>query len=151
MMAAMSEQFRVEETGLTLYSSHSFLGASSDGKVFDNDSVGVLEIKCPFSVSGTNITKMEVDEIFSLNHRDFCLESTNNGMQLKRTHKYYAQVQGELAIMGLPWCDFVLWTAAPQNNIFIERVNFDVEFVSCMMPKLVEFYVKHVSPFFYEN
>ena len=60
--------------------------------------------------------------------------------------KYYAQVQGEMAVMCLPWCDFVNWTAAPQNNMFIDRVYFDTDFVNYMLPKLVEFYAKHVFP-----
>ena len=45
---------------------------------------------------------------------------------LEKTHKYYAQVQGEMAIKGLPWVDFVVWTAAASNIIFVERVFFDV-------------------------
>lgn len=51
--------------------------------------------------------------------------------------------------MGLPWCDFVVWTAAKSNNIFIERVMFDNEHVSFMMPKLVQFYMDHVYSKFY--
>ena len=43
---------------------------------------------------------------------------------LKKTHKYFAQVQGEMAIKGLPWVDFVVWTAAASNIIFVDRVFF---------------------------
>lgn len=41
---------RVEDTGLTLCSSHSFLGASSDGRIHYAGEEGVLEITCPFSL-----------------------------------------------------------------------------------------------------
>lgn len=139
----------VEETGLTLYASHSFLGASSDGRVREGDSMGIMEIKCPFSLDGTNITKMEVPDILALNSKSFCLIQNENGPALKRNHKYYVQVQGEMAIMGMPWCDFVLWTAAERNNIFIERIYFDAEFVTNMMPKLVAFYIEHIYPVYY--
>lgn len=78
----------------------------------------------------------------------FCLEITNEGPRLKRSHKYYAQIQGEMAIMGCSWGDFVVWTAASQSNCFVERINFDVEFCSAMLPKVVEFFVSHILPFY---
>ncbi|KAJ8301035.1 hypothetical protein KUTeg_022554 [Tegillarca granosa] len=51
------DEFRIEATGLKLCKTHSFIGASSDGKVTDGTDVGVLEIKCPFSVGGTKLIK----------------------------------------------------------------------------------------------
>ena len=73
------------------------------------------------------------------------------GPRLKRNHKYYAQIQGEMAMMGCPWGDFVVWTAAKESNCFIERIHFDSAFCTCMMPKLVEFFVHHILPFYSEN
>ena len=89
---------------------------------------------------------MEIDTILQLNDSSFCLRQTSDGPTLRTDHSYYAQCQGEMAIMGLPWCDFVLWTAAERNNIFIERVLFNCDFVKDMMPALVEFYVNKVLP-----
>ena len=64
--------------------------------------------------------------------------------RVKRNHNYYYQVQGELAIMGVPWCDFVVWTKA---GIFIERITLDNHLWSnIMLPKLTQFYVDHVVP-----
>lgn len=123
---------------------NSFLGASSDGRVFDGDSIGVLEIKCPYSIKGTQVTTMEVSEIVAMGCPNFCLEYSMEGPRLKKSHKFYAQVQGEMAIMRLPWCDFVVWTDAAQNNICIDRIYFDSEFVSSMMPRLIEFYMHHI-------
>lgn len=139
----------VAETGLTIYPSHPFLGASSDGKITDmsqpsENRTGVLEIKCPYSIKGRSICDMEVHDIVAMGLQEFCLEMTEQGTRLRRNHKYYAQVQGEMAIMGCSWCDFVVWTAAEENNCFVERILFDPEFVSMMLPKLVEFFVTHI-------
>ena len=130
-----------------MYPTHAFLGASSDGWILDHSlpetvRKGCLEIKCPYSIKGTVITEREVEEL--LEYKDFCLERTEQGPQLKRGHPYYAQVQGEMAIMEVSWCDFVVWTNASQGNCFIERIQFDASFVSEMMPRLVEFFVKHI-------
>lgn len=145
LKTALNSNFKVEDTGLTLCAQNSFLGASSDGRVFDGDSVGVLEIKCPYSIQGTQVTTMEVSEIVAMGYPSFCLEDSLEGPRLKKSHKFYAQVQGEMAIMQLPWCDFVVWTDAAQNNICIDRVYFDSDFVSAMMHKLTEFYKCHIT------
>lgn len=147
--AALCDNFSIESTGLTICSTHSFLGASGDGRVTDGTGTGVLEIKCPFSVGGTRVTHMQVLDIVNLGDKSFCLENSDGGPRLKRSHKYFAQVQGEMAMMGLPWCDFVVWTAAPCNNISIDRVNFDQDYVKEMLPKLVKFYMDHIFPCYY--
>ena len=51
-MKNLIESTTVTKTGLTLCSSHSFLGASSDGRVTDSTGEGILEIKCPYSLKG---------------------------------------------------------------------------------------------------
>lgn len=40
----------------------------------------------------------------------------------------------------------VVWTGAVKNTIFIERIWFDSDFVTDVLPKLVEFYVRHIFP-----
>lgn len=44
-----------------------------------------------------------------------------NGPYIKNAHKYYAQVPGEIALIGLPWVDFVVWTAAKSQTKFSSR------------------------------
>lgn len=150
-MSALEYEVNIEDTGLTLLSSHSFIGASSDGRVTIDGSTGVLEIKCPFSLRGQQVNHMEVMDIVRLNYPEFCLgrcEATGD-IKLRKKHKFYAQVQGEMAVMSLPWCDFVVWTNAKKNNVHVERIHFDESFVTNMMPKLVDFYMRHIFPIFY--
>lgn len=144
LKSAINSNFTVEDTGITLCAEHSFLGASSDGKVHDGESIGLLEIKCPYSIQGTRVTMKEDGEIMAMGYSNFCLEESMEGPRLKKSHKFYAQVQGEMAIKALPWCDFEVWTNVAQNNICIDRVYFDSEFVSSMMPKLIAFYMHHI-------
>lgn len=62
-------------TSIKFTLAHSFLGPSS-GKVFENENIGLLEIKCPFSVKGRNITQYEISKILELHDGQFCLETT---------------------------------------------------------------------------
>lgn len=106
--------FRVLPTELTFNPYMSFLGVSGDGKVSGGSVIWVIEIKCPFSSGVVPINNMEIEDILNMN-ANFCLEWGPTGPQLKRHHKYYAQVQGEIAIIGLPWCDFVVWINASKK------------------------------------
>ena len=59
-------------------------------------------------------------------------------LRLKRSSNYYCQVIGEMAILEVPWCDFVVWTEA---RIFVERVPFDRPFWEKeVLPKLQAFF-----------
>ena len=66
---------------------------------------------------------------------------------MKRTSHYFYQVQGEMAIKKCKWAHFVVWTAAPVNNIFVEEIAFDENaWTNCILPKLVTFYSEVLVP-----
>jgi len=97
---------------------------------------GVLEIKCPASVKWR-----------SLSHDECCqdsgfyseLNSTTGHLKLKHNHKYYHEVQGQLALTGLEWCDFVIRTLW---GISFERIYFDADHCENLKSKLVYYYTK---------
>ena len=65
VLQSVITNIRVEESGLTLYPSDAFLGATGDGWVFDGsmpegNTKGVLEIKYPYSINNEVITSREV-------------------------------------------------------------------------------------------
>ena len=98
----------VQPTRLHLLPDKSFLGASSDGKILcrstDTCCYSCLEIKCPYSIKDTikiELTPMEIAEHFP----DF----------LPAVHGYYVQVQGEMAILGVEQCDFVVYSSGGQD------------------------------------
>ena len=93
------------------------LAWSPDGNVTIGDNHGLVEFKCSYSAS--EFTPAEA--VQQLKSKFACkLNSENGSLQLKRSHNYYYQVQGQLAITGHPWCDFVISLAAPPLRIIVE-------------------------------
>lgn len=112
------------------------LGASPDGKVIDSgctEQYGLVEVKCP-------ATKFNVTPLDACSDPGFFLEKINENPTLKRNHNYYAQVQGQLGITQLPWCDFVVYTS---KGISIERIPFEDQYWTNMKIKLKSFYFDH--------
>ncbi len=71
--------------------------------------LGLVEFKCPFS-----------------------------GQAHKEVPAHYmAQIQGQLAITGCAWCDFVSWTPTEMNII---RVREDPDYWAWMLPMLRDFW-----------
>lgn len=131
----------VEESGLCVMPDYPYIGASPDGLVSCScgdckDSEGLLEIKCPFKHRN-----------FSPKHaalnRDFCCDLNNDSLTLKKSHPYYFQVQGQMAVTGRNWCDFVIWT---RKGISIERIPFDISLWKDILPKLSMFFRDCIVP-----
>ena len=100
------------------------IGASPDGVVRCNCcGQGVLEVKCPFSYRGQPISSGAAD-------RNFCLHFNDGKLELKRTHKYFCQVQTQLFTCDVEYCDFVVCTFCEDASagLFIERVLRDENF-----------------------
>lgn len=85
------ENSEVNLSEITLYPTHSFLRASSDGKVIDNENKGLLEIQCSFSIKSCNISQYEVSEILELNDRQFYLEISSGGPTLRNSMQKYKE------------------------------------------------------------
>ena len=78
-----------------------------------NGSLGLLEIKCPFAAYERDLTPEEACEL-----PIFCAAlGMNDRPELCKEHPCYHQVQGQLAISGLAWCDFVLWTGPMRMSV----------------------------------
>ncbi|XP_077421171.1 uncharacterized protein LOC144051705 isoform X2 [Vanacampus margaritifer] len=101
------------------------LGASSDGRVYDpgeSPPFGLVEAK--------STTKPDASQVGYL-------KMENGNVTLRRSHRYYWQVQGQLAVTGLRWCDFVTDT---QEILYVERIWRDDAFIRKMKDKLDIFY-----------
>ena len=48
-----------------------------------------------------------------------------------------------MCVFDYSYCDFVCWTPV---DIYIERINYDEEFVCMMMPKLDTFFLNAILP-----
>lgn len=113
----------VTETGLHVGREFSFLGASPDRIVRDGNDEGLLEVKCPYSKQDMSPAEACTDKRF------FC-ELVNTEVVLRKDNTYYYQIQGQMAITGHKWCDFVVWTnnGSPALSTNVERVRFDESF-----------------------
>ena len=114
----------IRDSGLTLLEETPFLGASSDGIITcanaDLNVVGCLEVKCAFSVDGESVVNLTPNEIADKFGKKFCLQKGDDGeLHLSTDHMYYAQVQGELNILGVDWCDFVVYSG---NTVVVDRI-----------------------------
>ena len=145
---ACGEDMVVESTGLRLLPEKPYLGASSDGKVIftniDTCCIGCLEIKCPYSIEGNVTVELTPDEIEQKYGRKFFMRRGDDKMlHLAETHPYYAQVQGEMAILNVEWCDFVVFS---NGSVIVDRILADHDYWTKMCDVLDEFYVQHVVP-----
>ena len=66
-----------------------------------------------------------------------------NEYGLLRSHKYFTQVQGQLAVCSKQYCDFVVWK--PQG-ISVKRIKEDTNSKESLLRKLTSFYVDNMLP-----
>lgn len=124
---------KVRKCGLFINPKFPFLGATPDG-VIDDDTL--LEIKCPYTGRDSPIRP---GKSFPF------LEFDNENIVLKKTSKYYDQIQGQMLICNAKVCCFVVYTF---KDLFIQRVEFDETYcLHSILPKLELFYEKHFRPF----
>ena len=137
------EQMKDKHTGLLCTSSglrvnpkYPHLGATPDGVVkCDCCGDGIIEIKCPY--------KHQQSHPHNVKDNKFCLEQVNGQMLLKKTHEYYYQIQGQLAICEMEYCDFVCWTP---HGMHIERIVPDTLLFKTIKPSLDAFFVTVLLP-----
>ncbi|XP_060577969.1 uncharacterized protein LOC132735083 [Ruditapes philippinarum] len=130
----------VSKTGLKICKSHPYLAASTDGIVQTKSDTGLLEIKNLLQTNSYMI-KQAIGKV-----QNFCLQQSNNKVQLKREHEYYFQIQGQLNIFEIEWCDFVIRRTNPYD-LYIERIKRDKNLWTLkMVPKLKCFYMKFILP-----
>ena len=142
MTKQFGPSYQVSRTGIHISTTHPWLAASPDGVVEDPTQAegrrfGLLEIKCPYS--GRTMTP----EVACQEVNQFCSSLTDGQVMLKKTHNYYYQVQGQLEITQLPWCDFLIWT--PQGTS-LQRIERDEKLWTTVYPKLRSFYREYLLP-----
>lgn len=101
----------VTQCGIIIHPDAPHLGASSDAKVFNPRET------LPFGQA--EVKSCDVENVAKVKH----LIIVKGQACLKESHKYYYQVQGQLALSGLQWCDFITDT---NTDFTVERI-FKVE------------------------
>ena len=123
----------ITDSGLVINPKFPHLGASPDGLIAcDCCGLGCLEIKCPYC------------------SKDSLPESANfidDDSKLKKSHAYYYQVQMQIYLHKVQFCDFVVWTTkgirverivAEQEEFFTDVIADVNEFYKfCLLPELI--------------
>ena len=140
-MQKQIKNFSVFDCGLVVNPVYPHLGASPDAKVFNplcQNPYGILEIKCPYASKGMKLESILNDPKFYLAF------DNNNSYTLKKDHPsgYYSQVQGQMALTGLSWCDFCVFLS-DSNEMVVTKIKFDENYWRCeLLPKLNKVYFK---------
>ena len=132
-------KLRTYSVGLIVSPNFPHLGCSPDGYLeceHCDDKNGVLEIKCPYK--WRFLTPYE-----AANDKSFFCELKDDKVVLKRSHSYFYQVQGQMAISGRNWCDFFVWTL---RGFSVERIHFEPDLWRDISAKLNHFYLNAVVP-----
>ena len=134
----LSRNVKIRETGLVINPAAFWLGASPDGLIVDanaESNYGLIEIKCPESKKNCTPTEALLDS-------NFYVHLVDGKPTLKKEHSlgYYSQVQFQLGICQLPWCDFVVYFF---QGIIIIRIPFDDYYFQQLFNKMTNFYRHH--------
>ena len=116
----------VNEVGFKVHPYIPYSGGSFDGEVKTEEHGipkigGILEIKCPY------------DPIRHCKNRDL---SQGEGVTIK--HDYYGQIQCNIEVAGVQWCDFVSYDprCKPEFQLVIIRVMRDQIYIDAMLDRV---------------
>ncbi|KAM4613259.1 uncharacterized protein ACJ7VT_011392 [Polymixia lowei] len=117
--------------GLVVHPDAPWLGAIPDGLIYDpteNPKYGLVHVKyCKI--------RNFVDYRF--------LHYQYGVLELKKTHSYYWQMQGEMMVTGTDWCDLVVFT---DDDILVQRVYRNKAITKVMKEKLDNFFFSYHLP-----
>ena len=148
---------QVAECGLFINPQWPFVGASPDGIITcDCCPKGVLEIKCPFCHRDESIAAAITSD------KNFCLTEVDGQISLDHCHAYYYQVQTQIFVCDIEYCDFCVCTFSgdEESTIHIERIyrnnkfwkdhcvpKAKVFFKTCLLPELLGgWYIRPLMP-----
>lgn len=117
------QSFSLKSCGLVLNPDWPHLGASPDGIVKCKCcGQGVLEVKCPFCGNDEDV------EVTASSSKSCLVRNPDGCLHLDQTHTYYYQVQTQIFICNVDYCDFCVCTFPDQHpTMHIERIFKDTE------------------------
>ena len=138
------ESIIVCSAGFVIYKEKPYLGATPDAYAHDpsrREPYGLIEIKCQYKYRNVTPEEACINSDFC---STLCLQGGTRTIKLKQNHHYYSQIQGQLAITGRKWCDFVIYT---DKGLTVETISFNESFwKDKLLPALSSFYKSCVAP-----
>ena len=134
----LPENMKLDKSGIHILPQKGFLAASPDGIVTNDSKVaGIIEIKCPYSARNLSVHEA------CLTLKQFYCQIIDGKACLKTSHPYYFQIQGAMAIVGVEWCDFIVWTL---GDMTVERIIFNKAFLNSCSTYLESIYLSYILP-----
>lgn len=128
-------KFTFRRVGFLIDSDNVYIGASADGIVnCECCGTGVVEVKCPHK--HRNVDPLDA----AATDKEFCLTAAGD---LKITHKYYSQVQLQMHVHKVQYCDFVVFTSI---SVHVCRILRDDNFLKFAVEKCKSFWMTYVLP-----
>ncbi|XP_067664988.1 uncharacterized protein [Haliotis asinina] len=133
-------KLKLNHCGFVINPQFPHLGASPDSWVECMCcGVGVVEVKCPFPALRPRSTSKCSFHFLNPHQKAMpCCPSS-----LPRDHVYYCQVQGQIAVCDVQYCDFVCWSP---DDIHVERITRDDHFIHSIKKDLDSFYECNMIP-----
>nr|XP_020502535.1 uncharacterized protein LOC109993799 [Labrus bergylta] len=117
--------------GLVIHPHAPWLGSQPDGLVYD-----------PKEKPKFGLVHVKVIQSRSFIDGNFLV--CNYGvLQLKKTHSLYWQIQGEMMVAGMSWCDLL---AVSNEDILVQRIYRDKAIINIMKKKLNDFFFYYYLP-----
>lgn len=126
-------QKEVREVGLAVSGQYPGLGASVDGLVLNEDGQvdGMIEIKCPQSMYAPLEDPRRMPP-FKREDQEYIRGYEN----IWASH--FCQMQGCLGILGLPWCDYVVYSSL-ERKIYVRRIYYVQKYwTDFLLPRLLK-------------
>ena len=142
VLAQSHVDMMVVDSGLVINPEWPHLGASPDGLVLCACcGKGVVEIKCPYCHHDEDI------ETVTTNNSSCLVKSADGSLHLDQTHTYYYQVQTQIFVCRVDYCDFCVCTFPETGpSVHIERVLPDYDFWKSCVDKATQFFKKCILP-----
>ena len=93
-------------------------------------------MKCPFACRNKSFLQCTSETTF-------CLEKSGGYFSLKHNHAYYYQVQLQMKLCMVTFCDFVMWK---EDDLVIIRIDLDEQFVTEAIDKATTFFKYGILP-----
>lgn len=124
-----------ERTGFFVNPLCPWLGYSADGVVWSTNTL--LEVKCP--IEGKTKTAADVIKNVAF------MNVSGNDVTFKKKHKYYAQAQLGMMLLGFPKCHFIVY-ASHNNSVYVIELTYDKAFCNLMVNYLKQAYFNNILP-----
>ena len=139
----LSADVSIKQSELWVNKKYPYLGASPDGLIDDSQGnlLGIIEVKCLKALKDKTVMEWINTGI----ETNACVSPTNDGdLLLKKNHPYYFQVQQQLLITEVQYCDFVLHCNV--GHPYVIRICADLEVQNQIVENTKRFWYNVSAP-----